>query len=793
MLSAGNLIPADGRILEAGDFLVSEASMTGESFPVEKQPGIVAADTPLAGRTNVVFLGASVRSGTARVIVVETGRRTVFGAIAARLRARAPETNFAHGLRHFGYLLIRAMVVIVFFVLTVNLLLHRPLVESLLFSVALAVGLSPELLPAIVSVTLSAGARAMSKEGVIVRRLDAIENLGSMTVLCTDKTGTLTEGTIVLADATDPKGRASATVRQLAFLNAAFETGIDNPIDAAIVSAGQQAGLSTAGHAKIDEIPYDFLRKRLTIVMAEGGDAERHLVVTKGAFVNVLSICTQVERDGAACALTSAASSELAAYYEAKGKAGFRVLALATRAVTAKGAYQRDDEGEMVFAGFLLFLDPPKADAARILGDLAKLNVEVKVITGDNRFVTGHLAATVGLDPASMLTGDALAKLDDEALWHVAPKTSLFAEIDPQQKERIVRALQRTGHSVGYLGDGINDAPALHAADVGISVDQAVDVARESADIILLQRNLDVLRKGVVDGRRTFANTLKYISITTSANFGNMVSMALAAPLLPFLPLVAKQILLNNFLSDVPSMAISTDLVDAARVTHPQRWDVAQIRRYMIVFGLLSSVFDLLTFAALLLLFRAERPRSRQRGSSYRCSPSSGSCWSSAHGVPRGAAGPARCCSGRPPPPQHSPSLRPSSGAARRCSASFRSRPSRWVPSSASSSPTWPPPSSRSAGFFAPAARRRRDPGRAGRCSGSRTDRSPCVCAVPNRAESRERCRLQPRTLVTHRFALDVARVTPSREWALAPAAGRRRTGTPANIANRLARALFNP
>ena len=605
VLSAGNLIPADGRILEASDFLVSEASMTGESFPVEKQPGVVAADTPLARRTNVVFLGASVRSGTARVVVVETGRRTAFGAIAARLRAREPETNFAHGLRQFGYLLIRAMVVIVLFVLTVNLLLHRPLIESLLFSVALAVGLSPELLPAIVSVTLSAGARAMCKEGVIVRRLDAIENLGSMTVLCTDKTGTLTEGTIVLADATDSNGRTSAAVRQLAFLNAAFETGIDNPIDAAIVTAGEQAGLSTTGYAKIDEIPYDFLRKRLTIVVAEGGDAERHLVVTKGAFSNVLSICTQVERDGAVCALTDAVTSELSAYYEAKGKAGFRVLALASRAVSAKGAYQRDDEGEMVFAGFLLFLDPPKADAARVLGDLAKLNVEVKVITGDNRFVTGHLAATVGLDPTSMLTGDALAKLDDEALWHAAPKTSLFAEIDPQQKERIVRALQRTGHSVGYLGDGINDAPALHAADVGISVEQAVDVARESADIILLKRNLDVLRTGVVDGRRTFANTLKYISITTSANFGNMVSMALAAPLLPFLPLVAKQILLNNFLSDVPSMAISTDLVDAARVTHPQRWDIKQIRRYMIVFGLLSSAFDLLTFAALLLLFRA--------------------------------------------------------------------------------------------------------------------------------------------------------------------------------------------
>jgi Mg2+-importing ATPase len=605
VLSAGNLIPADGRILEAKDFLVSEASMTGESFPVEKQPGLVPGDAPLSQRTNVVLVGASVRSGTATVLVVETGPRTAFGAIAARLRAREPETVFARGLRRFGYLLIRSMVVIVLAVLTVNLLLRRPLAESLLFSVALAVGLSPELLPAIVSVTLAAGARAMSRQGVIVRRLDAIENLGSMTVLCTDKTGTLTEGTIVLADATTPEGRTSAAVRRLAFLNACFETGIDNPIDAALVAAGAQAGLSPTGFDKIDEIPYDFLRRRLTIVLAEHGDAARHLVVTKGAFASVLSVCTQVERDGGVVPLTEAVSAELAAYYEAKGAAGFRVLALATRTVSAKAAYRRDDEAEMVFAGFLLFLDPPKADATRVLRDLARLNVAVKVITGDNRFVTAHLAATVGLDSTSMLTGEALARLDEEALWHTAPHTALFAEVDPQQKERIVRALQRTGHSVGYLGDGINDAAALHAADVGISVDQAVDVARESADIILLKRDLDVLRTGVEDGRRTFANTLKYISITTSANFGNMISMAVAAPLLPFLPLVAKQILLNNFISDVPSMAISTDRVDPERVTHPQRWDLSQVRRYMVVFGLLSSVFDLLTFAALLLLFRA--------------------------------------------------------------------------------------------------------------------------------------------------------------------------------------------
>lgn len=393
LLSAGNLIPADGLVIEAQDFLVSEASMTGESFPVEKRAGIVRPDAPITERTNAVFLGASVRSGTAKVLAVSTGRRTEFGAIAARLGARQPETDFARGVRQFGYLLVRVMIVIVLFVLTVNLLLHRPVIESLLFAVALAVGLSPELLPAIISVTLSAGARAMSKRGVIVRRLDAIENLGSMDILCTDKTGTLTEGAIVLRDVLDAGSQPSDEVRRLAFLNAAFETGIENPLDEAIVTAGKDIGLTTRGAVKID----------------------------------------------------------------------------------------------------------------------------------------------------------------------------------PQQKERIVRALQRTRHSVGYLGDGVNDAPALQAADVGISVETAVDIARESADIILLDRDLDVLRSGVEDGRRTFANTLKYISITTSANFGNMVSMALAAPLLPFLPLAAKQILLNNFLSDVPSIAISSDNVDADRVSHPDR------------------------------------------------------------------------------------------------------------------------------------------------------------------------------------------------------------------------------
>ena len=605
LLSAGNLVPADARVMEAQDFLVSEASMTGESFPVEKRPGIVAPDAPLAERTNTVFLGGSVRSGTAKVMVVRTGRRTEFGAIAARLRARQPETDFARGVRQFGYLLIRVMVVIVLFVLTVNLLLERPVVESLLFAAALAVGLSPELLPAIISVTLSAGARAMGKRGVIVRRLDAIENLGSMTVLCTDKTGTLTEGTIVLSEVLDAANLPSDAVRRLAYINAALESGIENPLDAAIVAAGDGAGLKIEGLTKIDEIPYDFVRRRLTIVVAEDATPGHHLIVTKGAFAKVLDTCTAFERDGAEVPLDQATRANLDAVFEAKGKEGFRVLALATRRVAAQPDYDRKDERDMVFRGFLVFLDPPKPEARETIGSLARLGIAIKVISGDNRHVTAHMAEAVGLNATSMLTGEDLAGMKDEALWHLAPRTDLFVEIDPQQKERIVRALQRTGHSVGYLGDGINDAPALHAADVGISVAEAVDVARESADIILLSRDLDVLRQGVEDGRRTFANTLKYISITTSANFGNMISMALATPLLPFQPLAAKQILLNNFLSDLPSLAISSDSVDSERVSSPQRWNVHDIQRFMIVFGLISSVFDLLTFGVLLYVFHA--------------------------------------------------------------------------------------------------------------------------------------------------------------------------------------------
>jgi P-type Mg2+ transporter len=604
-LSAGNLVPADGVVLATCDFLVVEASLTGESFPVEKRPGIAQADAPLPQRRNCVFLGSSVRSGTATVLVVRTGRTTQMGEVAGRLITTQPETDFARGVRHFGELLLRVMMLVVVAVLVANQLLGRPAIDSLLFAVALAVGLSPELLPAIVSVSLARGARALGAQGVLVRRLDAIEDLGGMDVLCTDKTGTLTEGVMALQSAIDPAGARSSQVLQMAYLNAAFETGIDNPMDAAIVQAGEQADLHTAGWTKFDEIPYDFVRRRLTVVVARQGDSDHHHILCKGAFASVLAACTTVMQSDQTAPLDEATRARLQELVREQGMRGVRVLALATRRVPAKNDYTEHDETDLTLIGFLCFFDPPKAQALQTVRDLAAKGVRVKIVTGDNRYVAAHLASEVGLNPQALLTGQDLAVMRDESLWHLAERTDLFVEVDPAQKERIVRALQHTGHSVGYLGDGINDAPALHAADVGISVDQAVDVARETADVVLLRPDLDVLRCGVESGRRTFANTLKYISITTSANFGNMVSMALATPLLPFLPLTATQILLNNFLSDLPSMAISTDQVDAEHLASPQRWNIGQVRRFMIAFGLISSVFDLLTFYLLVQVFHS--------------------------------------------------------------------------------------------------------------------------------------------------------------------------------------------
>jgi Mg2+-importing ATPase len=596
-LSAGNLIPADGVILDARDFNVSEAVLTGETFPVVKAPGRSAREASVAQRSNAVFTGTSVRSGTATVLAAATGPGTEFASIAAALERQIPETGFARGIRLFGYLMTEIMLAIVILVFFANLMLHRPLIESLLFSLALAVGLTPELLPAIISVTLARGARAMAANGVIVRRLDAIENLGSMDVLCTDKTGTLTEGVIHLDGWLDVDGNASTDILLWARLNATLQTGLKNPLDEAIAGApGKDASL--AAFTKVDEIPYDFIRKRLSVVVRTK-DAE-DLLITKGAVLNVLETCGFVSTAKGLEPLDEKQRAAIDEKFRRWSADGYRVLGLAIRRFESRKTFSRKDEIDLVFAGFLLFLDPPKEGVEKTLAELAHRGIAVKVISGDNRYVAAHLAQAVGLPLDRIMTGEELSKLTKSALFAGVQHTDLFVEIDPNQKERIVQALRSRGHVVGYLGDGINDAPALHEADIGISVDTAVDVAREAADIILLKQDLGVLVRGVDDGRKTFANTMKYISITTSANFGNMISMAVASLFLPFLPLLAKQILLNNFLSDVPSLAIASDNVDADQLRQPRHWDIRFVRRFMISFGLVSSLFDFATFAFLL-------------------------------------------------------------------------------------------------------------------------------------------------------------------------------------------------
>ena len=605
-LSAGDLIPADGIILEARDFLVTQAALTGESFPVEKTAHPSAENATLAERKNTVFLGTSVRSGSSSVLIVKTGKSTEFGRIAEHLDDDEPETDFAQGMRKFGYLLTRVMMVIVVFVLTANLLLDRPIIDSLLFSVALAVGLTPELLPAIVSVTLSAGARRMAAEGVLVRRLEAIENLGSADVLCTDKTGTLTRGLVELNEAVDWEGMPSDAVFKYAAANSLLETGIENPLDVAIVTEAKHRGVGFDKSLKIDEIPYDFVRKRLTIVVADPESRDQHLMISKGAFDTVIDCCSFVKTASGTLPLDKKLQVKLRAFYSQQGQQGFRILGLASRYVAAKPHFDHDDETRMTFEGFLLFFDPLKDGIANTLKEFFKLGITVKIISGDNRYVAGHVAEAVGLDATLILTGKQLDETRADALRPLVEKTDIFAEIDPQQKERIVLALKKDGNSAAYMGDGINDAPALQAADVGISVDQAADVARESADIVLLKQDLNVLLNGIINGRRTFTNTLKYVSITTSANFGNMISMAIATLFVPFLPMLAKQILLNNFLSDIPSIALSTDNVDPQATVAPQRWNIYNIRRFMIVFGLISTVFDLCTFIVLLEFFNAD-------------------------------------------------------------------------------------------------------------------------------------------------------------------------------------------
>ncbi|MCX5931333.1 MAG: magnesium-translocating P-type ATPase, partial [Cyanobacteria bacterium] len=618
VLSAGAGIPADCRLLEECDLSLNEAALTGESFPVSKHPTVVEAAAPPARRSNVLFLGTHVVSGSGTAVVVRTGAATQFAAIAERLRQRSPETDFERGVRRFGALLMELTLLLVITIFAVNVILKRPVVDSFLFALALGVGLTPQLLPAIISVNLAQGARRMAARRVIVKRLSSIENFGSLSVLCSDKTGTLTEGRAMVQRSCGVDGGANPAVLLYAAVNAGFETGFTNPIDVAIRDAARSskdasAAIDLSEWTKLDEIPFDFHRKRLSVLARADGAP---VLITKGAFLKVLEVCDRAETSAGAVVPLAAVEAELRERYAAWSAEGYRVLAVAVRRWDPEGglvprAVSRTDETGMTVLGLLALTDPLRSGVTATVAELERLGVRLKMITGDNALVAARVGREAGLRKPEVLTGAQLQQLSDAALPVRAEEVDVFAEIEPSQKERLILALRRAGHVVGYLGDGINDAPALHAADVGLSVQGAVDVAREAADIVLLDPDLAVLLAGIREGRRTFANTLKYVFMATSANFGNMVSMAVASLALPFLPLLPKQILLTNLLTDLPEMTIASDRVDPEWISSPHRWSIPFIKRFMVTFGLVSSLFDVVTFLVLLRILHADAAQFR--------------------------------------------------------------------------------------------------------------------------------------------------------------------------------------
>ncbi|WP_338874643.1 magnesium-translocating P-type ATPase [Spirosoma sp. SC4-14] len=597
-LCAGDLVPGDCYLLTSNELFTNEASLTGETYPVDKQPGIQPADTPMAKRQNVLFLGSHVVSGSGRAVVIRTGPQTELGHIAERIGNATPETDFERGIRQFGYMLMEVTLVLVILIFAINVGLHKPVLNAFLFSLAIAVGLTPQLLPAIISINLAKGASRMAQQQVIVKRLSAIENIGSMNLLCSDKTGTLTEGHVRVDRIMDVHKQPSVRARLLAQINAQLQQGFRNPVDEAILAFNPT---DVSLYPRVDEIPYDFIRKRLTILTEIDGQT---VMSTKGALQTILDVCRYVDTGTDELALLTAYREQIEQTYQELSSQGFRTLGLATKQTNGKRDIDKSDEADMTFLGFITLFDPPKTGIAETLASLNELGIHLKLITGDNALVAQSVAQHMGIDCPEVLTGSAIRQLSIEALRQKAMHTHVFAEVEPNQKESIILALRKSGFVVGYMGDGINDASALHAADVGISVDSAVDVAKESADIVLLQQNLNVLIDGIREGRRTFANTMKYIFMATSANFGNMFSMAGASLFLPFLPLLPTQILLTNLLTDLPEMTIGSDNVAPETIKRPTQWDLRFIRRFMLTFGPLSSFFDFVSFGLLIGVFK---------------------------------------------------------------------------------------------------------------------------------------------------------------------------------------------
>jgi Mg2+-importing ATPase len=599
-LNAGDLAPADGRLLDSKDLHVRESALTGESLPVDKTAGdLTAGQHTIADASNSVFLGTAVQTGIGTAVIVRTGKDTAFGAIAQRLATRPPETEFGRGIRHFGLMITRVMMLLVLFVLMVNLLLHRPLLESFLFSVALAVGMTPEMMPMIITISLAQGARRMAKKKVLVKQLSAIEDFGSIEILCSDKTGTLTEGEIALDRHVDMQGRDNDEVLRFVYLNSYFQTGIKSPLDDAILKYQRPAIVE---YEKVDEIPFDFNRKRLSVVVRRG---DEDFLITKGEAESMFGICAMVSIDGVAQPFDESRRAQAAETLKKLSADGYRALGVAFRKVEKQDSYPLAAEREMTLVGFAAFLDPPKEGIVAVLEALKKNGVSVVVMTGDNQYVTQKVAHDVGLATDRIVTGDQLDTMDDAALAYQAEHGAIFARVSPEQKNRVILGLKARGRVVGYIGDGINDAPSLHTADVGISVMNGVDVAKDAAKIILLEKDLAVLNDGVMEGRRCFANIMKYIIMGTSSNFGNMFSMAAASLFLKFLPMLPTQILLNNFLYDTSQIAVPGDNVDPALLHKPKRWQIGFIRQFMTIIGPISSIYDFLTFGVLLWWFHA--------------------------------------------------------------------------------------------------------------------------------------------------------------------------------------------
>ncbi len=615
VLRAGDRIPGDCRLIESKDLFVNEAFLTGESYPVEKTAdSVLPPDIPLSQRSNCVFMGSYVISGMAKALVVSTGTATELGKISSRLKAAKPETDFEKGVKQFGYFLAEVTLILIIANFAVNIYLQRSVLDSFLFSLALAIGLTPQLLPAIISVNIAHGARRMSSKHVIVKRLASIENLGSMNILCSDKTGTLTAGVMEVHSAVNLVGKKSDSVLLYAYLNSTNETGFVNPIDQAIIRAGRDLGLDSSNYQKLDEIPYDFARKSLSVLLRKekattaGNEKNLQIMITKGAVHNILDACSKVEvSPGVICDLDSDHTEIIQGTFNDLSQKGFRVLGISYRYLDNDSTHiSKEDECGSVFLGFLVLSDPIRNDAAESIRSLRRLGISLKMISGDNRLIAGFIGNEVGLSSSRLLTGSELDKMSTDALERRANDVDIFAEVEPRQKERIILALRKAGNVVGYMGDGVNDAPALHAADVGISVDTATDVVKEEADMVLLEKDLRVLAEGIEEGRRTFANTLKYVFMATSSNFGNMFSTATASFFLSFLPMLPKQILLNNLLTDTSEMTIASDTIDDRNMLRrPQRWNLGFIRRFMVVFGILSAAFDFATFAILIFVLGA--------------------------------------------------------------------------------------------------------------------------------------------------------------------------------------------